>query len=313
MKRPRLFAAGAAHIDRRGRLAGAYVPAASNPGTMSEEVGGGAFNALRNAVRHGVDASILSLRGGDVAGDAVARATADAAVEDLSAVFLDRTTPSYTALIDADGELIAGFADMSLYEIGFPKQVRRSKVRDAVAVADAVLCEANMPAAALDTLIGHAGDRPVFAIGISPAKVGRLAGVLARLSCLFINANEARMLAGVGSGADIIEAARVLRGKGLPRGVITSGGAPLTAFDAGGIFTIAPSPARSVADVTGAGDAIAGVTVAYLMRGFGFAEAVRHGMAAARLTVEASSVVADYDDKAFEAALALVGHPAHVA
>lgn len=313
MKRPRLFAAGAAHIDRRGRLAGAYVPAASNPGTMSEEVGGGVFNALRNAVRHGVDGSILSLRGGDVTGDAVARTIADAAVEDLSAVFLDRTTPSYTALIDADGELIAGFADMSLYDIGFPKQVRRSKVRDAVAVADAVLCEANMPAAALDTLIGHAGDRPIFAIGISPAKVGRLAGVLARLSCLFMNANEARMLAGVESGADIIEAARVLRGKGLPRGVITSGGAPLTAFDAGGIFTIAPAPARSVADVTGAGDAIAGVTVAYLMRGFGFAEALRRGMAAARLTVEASTVVADYDDKAFEAALALVGHPAPVA
>ncbi|MBX9461708.1 MAG: carbohydrate kinase family protein [Aquamicrobium sp.] len=313
MIRPRLFAAGAAHIDRRGRLAGAYVPAASNPGTMSEEVGGGAFNALRNAVRHGVDGSILSLRGGDVAGDAVARAIADAVIGDLSAVFLDRTTPSYTALIDAEGELIAGFADMGLYEIGFPKQVRRSKVRHAVAGADAVLCEANMPATATEALVSQAGDRPVFAIGISPAKVGRLVGVLARLSCLFMNANEARTLAGLESGADVVEAGRVLRDKGLARAVITSGGAPLTAFDAGGIFTIAPSPARFVADVTGAGDAIAGVTVAYLMRGFGFAEALRHGMAAARLTVEASTVVADYDDKAFEAALALVGHPAPVA
>lgn len=313
MTRPRLFAAGAAHIDRRGRLAGAYVPAASNPGTMSEEVGGGAFNALRNAVRHGVDGSILSLRGGDVAADAVARAIADVSVEDLSAVFLDRTTPSYTALIDAEGELIAGFADMSLYDIGFPKQVRRSKVRHAVAGADAVLCEANMPATAAEALVNHAGSLPVFAIGISPAKVGRLAGVLARLSCLFMNANEARTLAGLESGANVVEAARVLRGKGLARGVITSGGAPLTAFDAGGIFTIAPSPARFVADVTGAGDAIAGVTVAHLMRDFGFAEALRHGMAAARLTVEASQVVAYYDDEAFEAALALVGHPAPMA
>ena len=50
MKRPHLVAAGAAHIDRRGRVSGPYVPAASNPGSMREEIGGGAFNALRNAM-----------------------------------------------------------------------------------------------------------------------------------------------------------------------------------------------------------------------------------------------------------------------
>ncbi len=68
-----LFAVGGAHIDRRGQVSGAYVPGTSNPGVLSEEVGGVVFNALRNAVQHGVAASLLSVRGGDAAGDNVAR------------------------------------------------------------------------------------------------------------------------------------------------------------------------------------------------------------------------------------------------
>lgn len=311
MKRPRLLAVGAAHVDRRGRTAGSYVPAASNPGTMREEVGGGAFNAARNAARHGVAASLMSLRGGDIAGETVARAIAESGIEDLSAVFLDRTTPSYTALLDAEGELIAGFADMGLYEIGFPRQMRRRKLRDAAQDADAVLCDANIPASAIAELTGITGALPIHAIAISPAKVRRLESVLPALACLFMNAREARALTGLGEEADAAEAARALMARGLARGVITAGGAALTGFDEVGVFTIAPPPPRLVADVTGAGDAVAGVTIARMLGGADFREAVRHGVAAATLTVEQEAVVADYDDAAFSARLTLVGeaHP----
>ncbi|TIS30162.1 MAG: carbohydrate kinase, partial [Mesorhizobium sp.] len=72
----------------------------------------------------------------------------EAGIADLSAVFLDRTTPSYTALIDSEGELIVGFADMGLYDLAFPKQIRRAKAREAIAEADAILCDANLPTAA---------------------------------------------------------------------------------------------------------------------------------------------------------------------
>ena len=105
---PKLFAAGGAHIDRRGRVSGTYVPGASNPGIMREEVGGGVFNALRNAVRRGCAGSLLSLRGGDIAGETVARAVRQAGIDDLSATFLDRATPSYTALVEANGDVVAG-------------------------------------------------------------------------------------------------------------------------------------------------------------------------------------------------------------
>ena len=76
---PRILGIGGAHIDRRGRLAGLFVPGASNPGRMREEVGGVVFNALRCASQCGAAASLISLRGGDPAGERIA-ATIEAAV-----------------------------------------------------------------------------------------------------------------------------------------------------------------------------------------------------------------------------------------
>ncbi|MGN6471678.1 MAG: carbohydrate kinase, partial [Rhizobiaceae bacterium] len=171
MTKPKLFAAGGAHIDRRGRISGAYIAGASNPGTMREEAGGGAFNALRNAVRRGCAGTLLSMRGGDMAGEAVARAIREASIADLSATFLDRATPSYTAFVEANGDVVAGLADMGLYDLAFAKLIGRRAVRDAIAEADGVLCDANLPQAALQKLAGLAGEKPLFAVAVSPAKV----------------------------------------------------------------------------------------------------------------------------------------------
>lgn len=313
MPSPQLLAVGGAHIDRRGQVSGVYVAGASNPGTLSEEVGGVVFNALRNAVQRGIGAALFSVRGGDGAGEAVGRAIAAAGITDLSAVFLDRATPSYTALLDQDGELIAGLADMGLYELAFPKQVGRAKMREALEAADAVLCDANLPATALTKLLDASADRPVFAIAISPAKALRLAERLSSLSCLFMNGREARALCGLDEAATPHELVAGLRAKELQRGVITAGGGPVAGFDATGSFQITPPPPRQVVDVTGAGDALAGATVAALMQGMPLRVALREGMAAAMLTVETKAAVAEASPEAFGQALALVPQPQDLA
>lgn len=302
---PHLLAVGGAHIDRRGQVSGPYIAGASNPGMLREEVGGGVFNALRNVARHGVTTSLLSIRGGDMAGDIVARAIADAGIGDLSAVFLDRATPSYTALLDRDGELIAGLADMALYELAFAKQLGRSKAREAVNSADAVLCDANLPAAALGKLTKLAAGKPIFAIAVSPVKVTRMEEVVGEIACLFMNAREAASLARASDAAAVELPAR-LRDMGLASGVITFGEGPVTGFDGDGVFSVAPPRPRRIADVTGAGDALAGVTIAAVLRGVPLRSALREGLAAAMLTVESKAAVADYSPEAFAETLALV-------
>ncbi|RWA74951.1 carbohydrate kinase family protein [Mesorhizobium sp.] len=308
---PRILALGGAHIDRRGQVSGTYVPAASNPGIMREDVGGGVFNALRSVVKRGVSASLLSVRGGDAAAETVASAIAGAGIDDLSVVFLDRTTPSYTALIDTEGELIVGFADMGLYDLAFPKQIRRAKVREAIAGVDAILCDANLPTAALERLVAQAGGRPLFAIAISPAKVVRLAPLLGDLSLLFMNRREAAALAGADmSGRDLVDALKRL---GLAGGVITAGSAPVLGFDQSGVFAIDPPAPRQVADVTGAGDALTGATVAALLRGLPLRAALREGVAAAMLAIESAEAVPSFTAASFAQALALVPEAREVA
>lgn len=308
-----ILAVGGAHIDRRGQVSGPYVPAASNPGTMREDVGGGVFNALRSIVRRGVSASLLSVRGGDAAADTVSRAITEAGIADLSAVFLDRTTPSYTALLDRDGELIVGFADMALYDLAFPKQIRRSKVREVIGSADAVLCDANLPSPALERLVGLAAGKPVFAIAISPAKVVRLIPVLGALALLFMNRREATVLAGVNANAAAPDIVDGLRCTGLRRGVVTAGDGPVLGFDETGVFSILPPTPRKVADVTGAGDALAGATVAALLRGLPLREALREGVAAATLAIESADAVPAFTAASFAEALALVPDAQEVA
>lgn len=304
MNSPKILAVGGAHVDRRGRMTAPFVPGASIPGAMREDVGGGAFNALRGAVQRGAMGALMSVRGGDAAGEAVAAAIKAYGIEDLSAVFLDRATPSYTALLDRNGDVVAALADMSLYELTFAKQLRRSKAREAVAEADAVLCDANLPEAALCKL-AEISDKPLFAIAISPAKAVRLRPILARLSCLYMNRREAAVLAGTAADSTPEVLAQGLRAAGLGRGVITAGGSAVFAFDRDGLAVIEPPAPRKVVDVTGAGDALAGTATVALMRGLRLDAALREGIAAAVLAIESASAVPQLN-KAFDDVLALV-------
>jgi pseudouridine kinase len=309
MSHPRILAVGGAHIDRRGLMTSPFVPGASIPGTMREDVGGGAFNALRTAILRGAKGAMLSMRGGDTAGDTVARAIAAAGADDLSAVFLDRATPSYTALLDGAGEVVAALADMQLYEAAFPKQLRRAKVREEIAAADAVLCDANIPAAGLARLAALAAGKPIFAIAISPAKAVRLTDVLPDLACLYLNRREAAALAGTSPDAPAEKAVGALRALGLKTGVITDGHQPVVAFDGGRMLSVAPPSPRMVRDVTGAGDALAGAMTAALLNGLRPGEALREGVAAALLALESGTAVPVLAKPGFAEALALVPQP----
>lgn len=301
MNSPTILAVGGAYIERRGRVAGAFVPAALNPGTMREHVGGAVFNALRWAVRRGASASLLSVRGGDALGDTVLRAVTEAGIADLSAVFLDRATPSHTMLIDSDGGLIAGLTDMVLYELALPKQIRRAKVREAIGSADAILCDANLPSTALERLAALAAGKAVFALAVSPNRAARLAPVLGLLALAFMNRHEAGVIAGIDIDADDQGVVDGLRRAGLKGGVITAGDGPVLGFDQTGAFSILP-PLQKLTDATGAGDALAGATIAALLRGLKLREALREGVAAAALAIESAA----FTSASFAEALALV-------
>jgi pseudouridine kinase len=290
-----LLAIGGAHMDRRGQLTVPHVPGASNPGRMREEVGGGVFNAARNAAQLGIGVSFLSARGGDAEADLVEREIRAARFNDLSSVFLDRRTASYTAIMDQSGDVITALADMEIYEAALPRIIARRKTRDAIEQCDAILTDANMPAEAISRLLDLAREKPVFAIAISPAKALRFKGLLNRVHCLFLNQREGKALAGLDAANEPEPAAMLdlLRKDGLSRAVLTDGARDAFALDHGRITRLTPPRVRETVDVTGAGDALAGVCTALAMLGRQLESCIETALAAAAATVESRRTVID--------------------
>jgi sugar/nucleoside kinase (ribokinase family) len=172
----KILVLGGAHIDRRGRISGTTAQGASNPGSWFEEAGGGGFNAARNLARLGFDVTMISPRGGDPTGEMVGEAADFAGVNDRPFVFLDRKTPSYTAIIERDGNLVIALADMDLYRMFVPRRLSIRSVRDAFVATDLVLFDANLPEDTLASITARAKalGKPVAAIAISPAKAIKL-------------------------------------------------------------------------------------------------------------------------------------------
>ena len=304
----KILVLGGAHIDRRGRIFGDTAPGASNPGAWFEEPGGGGFNAARNLARLGFNVRLISPRGGDPSGEMVAEAANHAGVDDKPFVFLDRKTPSYTAILERDGNLVIALADMELYKLFVPRRLAIRAIRDAFEATDLILCDANLPADTLSSIATRAATlgKPLAAIAISPAKVVRLKSCLAGIDHLFLNEAEAAALT-ESRPDDPRDWVAELRALGLKSGVITRGKRELIAFSGDTTVSLQPPVVDNVADVTGSGDSLAAGILSALLAGHNLPEAVRHGTAAAAITVQSPFATAENLSPALlKAMLALV-------
>lgn len=301
----RLLVIGGAHVDRQARLASPHRPGTSNPVSVHEEAGGGGLNAARAALRFGIAPTMLSARGADAAGALVEETLRNCAIADLSTVHLDRPTPSYTAILEPDGELVTAIADMALYEAALAKSLCRASVAKATAEHAALLCDANITTEAARHVLALAAGKPAYALAISAGKVARLKPHADRFTALFMNRYEAEVLTGLAHEAPAAAHARALAAVGLQRAVVSAGGSPAAILDGGDIVEAVP-PEVAVRDVTGAGDALAGTTVSCHMQGMGFAQAARLGLAAASLTAARAGAAPEISRREIEALAAAV-------
>ena len=147
--------------------------------------------------------------------------------------------------------------------------------------AEALILDANLPAASIDHLLRAFAGRPVAAIGVSPAKAVRLGEHLSDLSLLFLSRAEAASLVEASAATGIALLAELLAEKGAGRVIITDGASDVAILDHGAVTLQAPPPVARLQDVTGAGDTLAAVTTLAFVDGWPLVEAVRLGMAAA--------------------------------
>jgi len=174
-----------------------------------------------------------------------------AAGVDPNLIPLEGEVPGYTAIVAADGELVVGAASMALYDEVTPDMVLEGIIGDGPLVIDA-----NFPESVLQAICqAQPQTRPVFAAATSVAKVGRLAGCLARLDALVLNRSEAAVLAGE---APVAGMACAMAARLRPGGVVlVSDGGNQAALARGDDCVTASPPPLDLVRANGAGDAMA--------------------------------------------------------
>ena len=260
---PSLVAFGAAHLDAIATL-DQPPRAASVPGRVRTFAGGAAFNAARHVAAAGRTVELHT----PGAIEAVRSAAAGVSLRPLGDAL--HGAPSYSAILDPDGELVVAVADMRAYD-----ELEADVALPQIDAAH-VLVDANLPSAVLARLASRLPPvTALHAMAVSPAKARRLLAVAKRIDVLFANARE---IEAVASGPR--QAAELFRSV-----VMTDGPRGIHHF-AGAAHRHQPAAPREVVDVTGAGDAVAGGFLAARLSGSSIAEALVAGAEAAARTLQ---------------------------
>ena len=240
---------GGCHLDRHLYLQGEAVPGRTNPASQRIGIGGVAANIARHLAARGGQAHFTGVQPADEISALGTRLRADGV--DPNLIPLEGEVPGYTAIVAADGELVVGAASMALYDEVTPDMLLEGIIGDGPLVIDA-----NFPEAVLQAICqAQPQKRPVFAAATSVAKVGRLAGCLARLDALVLNRSEAAVLAGE---AQVAGMACALAARLRPGGaVLVSDGGNQAALARGDDCVTASPPPLDLVRANGAGDAMA--------------------------------------------------------
>lgn len=285
----RVLCIGGAAIDRKYRLAVTPQPGTSNPALVTRFFGGVARNVAENLVRLGTAAALLAVVGDDEHGRALIEHTSAAGV-DVRLVRQDpfHPTAEYAAVLDPEGDLVIGCADMSAAESMTPELLEESSA--AISASSWVFADCNLPYDALGWTIANAnGLGARLAIdGVSEPKVCRLPRDLSGVDLLVLNEAEARVYLQEdphrSRRRDAADRITEILSRGARAVVLTRGAEGAVLGDESGVLTM-PAFARGCVDATGAGDALLAGTLAGLTDGLDLRGALRQGIVAAGLTV----------------------------
>ena len=269
---PRILCIGGAVIDRTFHAAAPLVRDTSNPAHVTTGFGGVARNVAEVLARLGAEVARASRIGNDAHGERLMQHLNDLHIDcSLSARDPHQPTAEYVAVLEPDGTLAYGLAAMQIFD-GFDDAFV-DRIAAAMHGVDWLFCDCNLPAPALQRLIGEAGARgcKLAVDAVSLAKAKRLPARLDGISCLFANRDEARLLTGQEGEA------------GLAAALVARGADGVSIADGAGEMALTASPVNIV-DVTGAGDSLTGGTLYALAGGAALAPAATFGIKLAGMT-----------------------------
>jgi pseudouridine kinase len=285
----RVICIGGAAVDRKYRAFEQVQRGTSNPVTSERSFGGVARNVAENIARLGAKVSLVSILGNDENGRGMIDDLKRLGIDTRHMAFSDtRATAEYVAVLQPDGELALGLADMAIFDDITPALLRGAEPELA---SGWIFADCNLPAETLNALIDLAREHSLMLAidAVSTPKVMRLPRDLAGVGLFFLNLDEARTCL---NRPDISpdEAAGALLACGAERVILTLGAGGLVAADRSGLAKV-DAVRADIIDATGAGDSLIAAVLVAVMHGRSLAEAARLGATAAALTVESTASV----------------------
>ncbi|WP_297735886.1 carbohydrate kinase [Nocardioides sp.] len=288
---PAAVVVGGSNIDLKARSRAPATPHTSNPGHGSMTPGGVGRNIAENLARLGDRVHLVSVVGRDPLGETLLSQTVAAGVRVEHVTRTERPTGTYTAVLDADGELLVAIADMeAISEIG-PELVGSS--RDLIASAEVLVLDGNLSREALEhTLDLAAGVRTIFEPVSVPKAAGLRDALDDRVYAVTPNRDELTALTDLPTRTDrqVRRAVSSLHDRGIELVWVRLGDRGSLLATTEETIEIPALPAR-VEEVTGAGDAMLAAFCHVLLAGGTPQHAARFGHAAAALTVASPHTV----------------------
>lgn len=288
---PLVVVVGGANVDVLARSTATAVPGTSNPGTTTFGNGGVARNVADNLARLGTRVELVAAVGRDPLGDTLLAETAAAGVGVAHVLRTDDPTGTYTAVLDASGELVVAVADMAATD-RFGADLL-GDAAELIATAALVVLDGNLPVETIATAAALGGR--VVLDPVSVPKAERLVPVLGSGHGWFaMTPNRAELGALTGLPVDdedaLLAAVDALHAVGVEHVWVRLGADGSLLSSPSGRVTLPVVPAP-VVDVTGAGDAMLAAFCHALLAGGTPVEAALFGQGAAALTVASPHTV----------------------
>lgn len=256
-------------------------------GTFLMNPGGKGANQAVAAARLGGNVTFVCKVGNDIFGQQAKKLFEKEGI-DTSFLFTDPINPSGVALINVDSNAencisVASGANANL----IPSDL--SGVDAAIDRADYVLMQLEIPLVSVEYVAEAASGRGKRVI-LNPAPAcGLRDELLEKLFLITPNETEAEIISGVKvtDESSAIEAAKVIRSKGVANVIITLGSKGALVYT-DSIVEIIPAERVKAVDTTAAGDVFNGALIVAMSEGYSLMDAVRFACKASAISVTRS-------------------------
>lgn len=285
---------GGANIDRKFHIKEKAQLGTSNPIYATQNAGGVARNIAENLGRLGMEVSLVSTSGADKDWSVIEESSSLYMNLETVTQFPEKSTGSYTAVLDANGELVIALADMEVYEAITPDLIRKHDVL--LSRSKCIMVDLNCPKETIQFLcsFAYSHDLPIVLIPVSSPKMNRLPDNLDGVTWLITNRDESESYfqTEIKNEEDWKNALEKWLALGIANVVITNGKqGSMIGNKEEGIFHVPSIETNEVVDVTGAGDAFSSAVIYSWLEGKSLIEIAKTGSMNASKTLQSSYTV----------------------